>query len=846
MRFRLFSVFFAVALLLLGTAAAMAYVGTPFSVETGGVPDLQANPAVASTPGTTATSQRFIVVYEQPDPTLGDGSGIGIVGQIYDRLGVAVGGTYIVTGGGAATGDQTQPSVCRITDTKWLVVYRGADGKIHSRTITRAGALGTDTIVSEVAGASNPKCSIDRVNNHALVVWEDTRDSGSTGVDIYAQLVNPGSGATQGVNFVISNELEDETSPATDELGRAFNPANTVVWKQENFDGTSEISMATVDTSSGVPAISNYAGVTPWGSLQGASSFFGCPGYDFNSKPAVVANGDGAFLGDAIVVWQAQNLAGDSVILSLNPAIAIAPGWFYYVDGFGNFCKQVSDTNTAHSPAVSNVRTDLSLVGDNEAFIVWEEHPSVGSKDLKGRSFGTAGSTAIGTLGTVQTLASTPKDERKPALAMGAGGGGTSYFVAYEKVSSIDIWAVLVTPNGEISADPTALDFGTKVVSPGGTACSIEQLVTIYNTGDSVLSVTGLSLIGAGAAHYQISTNPTPVTIAPGNTAQAGVKFCPTSLGTKNATLNIASNDLNTPTLPISLTGVGVKGALYVDPSATNPGLGTTYSWGATQALIQGLDLEASPFEAINVTSMKFTTSGTGNELTDVGAAAKLWIWNDANFNSIIDAGELTQIGGTQTFLANNGPVTFAGAPLLTVPAGTTLKVVLTYDFSPAGTGTKTFKSSLTKANTVATGATSTLTPDKFFSSNPAVGGPVTVKALPNLVVTSPALPFSFGTQNIGTTTDQTITVQNTGAADAHITTITGLAAPFSVLNDFCSGATLTPTSTCTFDIRFAPVAAVFSADTANINSDDPATPTAVAVDGTGNTVCGPGPGICL
>ncbi|MBI5632833.1 MAG: choice-of-anchor D domain-containing protein [Nitrospirae bacterium] len=822
MRLRLLSVFFAVALLLLGTAAAMAFVGTPFSVETGGAPDLQANPAVASTPGAGATSQRFIVVYEEPDPARGDGNGIGLVAQIYDRLGAPALPPVVITSGGAATGDQTQPSVCRITDSKWLVVYSGAEGKIHSRTVTRAGALGADTVVSEVTGTSNPKCTLDRTNNHGLVVWEDTRDYGSTGIDIYAQLINPSNGAAQGVNFVISDDIKDELSPAAGEIGSNVGAESFIAWKLQNFDGTSDIVAATVDTGSGVPATSSYAGVTAWGSLTGSCAANDVH-YDYNSSPDV-AN----LVDSQMVVWRAQDGLGTSVIQGAQPCTICG------IQSYDAFCHQISDTTNASQPAVSAVRTDLSGVGDDEAYITWVDTTS-GNKDIKGRSEATFYSTSAG-LGTVQTLAASVKDERNPSVAMGVGGGGISYFVAFEKVTSVDIFGVLVTPNGEISADPTALDFANQVSSPAGTACSTELFATVFNTGDSVLNVTGLTLAGGGAASYQISTNPTPVTLLPGGTTQVGLKFCPINpTGTKNATLNIASNDLNTPTLPITLTGVGVKGTLYVDPSATNPVLGTTYSWGATQALIQGLDLEASPFEAINVTSMKFTTSGTGNELTDV-AAAKLSIWNDANTNSIIDAGELTQIGGTQTFLANNGPVTFAGAPLLTVPAGTIVKVVLTYDFN-AGTGSKTFKSSLTKANTVDVGVTSTLAPTESFASNPVVGGPVTVKASPLLVVTSPALPFHFGTQNIGTTTDQTFTVTNNGSADAHITTITGLAAPFSVLSDTCSGATVAPAATCTFAIRFAPVAAGFFADTALINSDDPATPTTVAVDGTGGGI---------
>jgi hypothetical protein len=101
---------------------------------------------------------------------------------------------------------------------------------------------------------------------------------------------------------------------------------------------------------------------------------------------------------------------------------------------------------------------------------------------------------------------------------------------------------------------------------------------------------------------------------------------------------------------------------------------------------------------------------------------------------------------------------------------------------------------------------------------------------VPDITVTDTVVPVDdltvpFGDVTEGLTIDQTITVSNDGNADLVLGDIgiaNPIAEPFAILNDSCSGQTLTPASDCTFDIRFAPVDTSIASDSFDVVSNDP------------------------
>ncbi len=116
----------------------------------------------------------------------------------------------------------------------------------------------------------------------------------------------------------------------------------------------------------------------------------------------------------------------------------------------------------------------------------------------------------------------------------------------------------------------------------------------------------------------------------------------------------------------------------------------------------------------------------------------------------------------------------------------------------------------------------------------------------PNIAVTDSVPPtgdftIPFGSITEGNTSDQTVTVTNSGNANLVMGTIASanpLAAPFSITADNCSNQTIAPAGTCTLTVRFAPAAVGSFSDAFDIPSNDPDTATVtISVSGTGTAV---------
>ena len=113
------------------------------------------------------------------------------------------------------------------------------------------------------------------------------------------------------------------------------------------------------------------------------------------------------------------------------------------------------------------------------------------------------------------------------------------------------------------------------------------------------------------------------------------------------------------------------------------------------------------------------------------------------------------------------------------------------------------------------------------LTGTPASGG-----TWPAIAVTGSG---TFGSVAVGGNATSTLTVHNDGDANLIVGTLGGLSAPFSLVNNACSGQTIAPAGACTVGVRFAPTAAGSFSGTLNIPSNDADDPTvAVAVSGTG------------
>ncbi len=111
-----------------------------------------------------------------------------------------------------------------------------------------------------------------------------------------------------------------------------------------------------------------------------------------------------------------------------------------------------------------------------------------------------------------------------------------------------------VEPFPDIVASASALAFGELDLSFGA---SLVQTVTVFNVGTGDLQIQSVSLTGAAAGEFGLESGADAALLVPGTRQDITVFFNPASVGTKGATLQIASSDPGRPTTEVDLTGTG-------------------------------------------------------------------------------------------------------------------------------------------------------------------------------------------------------------------------------------------------------------------------------------------------
>ena len=102
-----------------------------------------------------------------------------------------------------------------------------------------------------------------------------------------------------------------------------------------------------------------------------------------------------------------------------------------------------------------------------------------------------------------------------------------------------------------ISVTPPSYDFGDVKVKKSKTAS-----FKVTNSGKANLSITS-TITGTDASMFTITSGSGSKTIKPGKSLTIKVAFKPTSTGSKSGNLEITSNDPNTPTIDLPLSGTG-------------------------------------------------------------------------------------------------------------------------------------------------------------------------------------------------------------------------------------------------------------------------------------------------
>jgi hypothetical protein len=332
------------------------------------------------------------------------------------------------------------------------------------------------------------------------------------------------------------------------------------------------------------------------------------------------------------------------------------------------------------------------------------------------------------------------------SLASGASCAFLVYFTptqAGARTGTLSITTSASSTAQTVSLSGTGLGLAA-AVSPGSLSFSAEPVGTASAAQNLVLSNVGSTPFNFTEVFVSgdfSQTSNCPATLAAGSSCTFQVVFTPTAAGTRKGSVTITTTAPNT--LPtVNLTGLGVTTSAQVSPSTLTFGNQTI-----------GTSSVSQPVNLSNVGSGVLTVSS---------------IAASANFSETNNCGP--------TLAASYGSCT------------------INVTFSPTASGPVTGTLTVTDDSGGVAGSTQTVKLQGTGTTATA-GFSATVLSFPNQAPATTSAPL-------------TETVTNTGTVNLTISTVTlGGQNPsdFAKNADTCTGATVTPTSTCTVSATFTP-----------------------------------------
>jgi DNA-binding beta-propeller fold protein YncE len=400
-----------------------------------------------------------------------------------------------------------------------------------------------------------------------------------------------------------------------------------------------------------------------------------------------------------------------------------------------------------------------------------------GTDGVFARAFGTGVNAGIGNPDVCTTLTTCRAAAQGSAAGqftepIGVAITGTQIYVADRLNHRVSVFRV---PRTEISPTPDSLSFGARDIDDGPTAV---QSSTIANTGTEPVTLAALSLAGDAAQFTRLTGVAgdcvVGATLASGDSCTVRLRFDPTTVGGKGATLTVSSN---APSITVALTGTATQTQLSHTPTAL--------AFGA-----RDVDDGATPAQSS-------TIANTGTQTVSLSA--------------------LTLTGDAAHFVRLTGTAGDCSATTTLVAGATcTLRVA----FDPSSTGAKAATVSVTSnAGPLAVDLSGDGIQTKLSRS------PATLAFGPRDIDDGPATVQSATLSNTGTEPVTLSTLTLTGDT-TQFTRLTGGA------GDCVAAATLAAGSTCAVRVRFDP--STVGAKTATLTVASNAAPVAIGATGSG------------
>jgi glyoxylate utilization-related uncharacterized protein len=420
-----------------------------------------------------------------------------------------------------------------------------------------------------------------------------------------------------------------------------------------------------------------------------------------------------------------------------------------------------------------------------------------------------------------------------PAAAGAVSGNVTITSNGSNPSLAIPVSGTGVTP-GTLSANPASLSFGSVQV---GNSSTLSE--TLTNTGGSNVTISQANVTGTG---YSVSGLTLPATLTPNQSVTFNVKFAPAAAGTVSGNVAIVSDASNSP-LNIALSGDGLApGSLTASPSSVSFGnvvIGnsktvpvTVTNTGGTSVTISAAATTGNSF-SFTGPSLPVTLNGgqsaTFNAIfTPPSAGNKngsLTITSNANNPTLtiplqgtgVTQGQLTPnpaslsfgnvvVGGNQSLsetLTNSGGTSVTISAASVTGTGMSLNGLGLPLTLSAGQSTS-FNVKFAPAVAGVVSGNVTITSD---GANPTLNIPVSGTGVtPGALSANPA-SLAFGNVQVGSNSSLSETLTNTGGVNVTISQANVTGSGFSVTG-LTLPATLTPSQTLTFSVKFAPSAA--------------------------------------
>jgi hypothetical protein len=376
---------------------------------------------------------------------------------------------------------------------------------------------------------------------------------------------------------------------------------------------------------------------------------------------------------------------------------------------------------------------------------------------------------------------------------------------------------------------PASVGFGN--VASG--SISAAHTITITNDNSSNITISRMATSSVNFAFYY--TTNLPVTLTPGKSFTATVKFKPSAVEAYTGWVEFVRS--TGATSSISLSGTGTSTAV-VSPAITSQPASAKIIAGQTATF----NVAATGTAPMSYQWMKNGSALSGATSSSYTTPAETTTDNNAQFSVTLknSAGSVTSNAAVLTVV--NPTV----APAITTqPSSQTILSGKTATFSVAATGTAPFTYQWSKSGVAISGATSSTytTPAETSSAQFSVKvsnsagtatsntATLTVTAS-TLILNSSTSALSFGSVNVSASSTQNVTLTNAGNSVITISNVTVSGAGFNATG--ASGVILNPGQTTTVSATFTPAAAGSVTGSVTVASNASNSPDSISLTGTG------------